>query len=361
MLTFLARQARRVMDLVTVSFGFVTLVAVLAVVASIPVVQLVSLGYLLEAEGRVARTGRIWGALPGLRTLARLGGAALGLFLTFLPWLIVADFRHDSILIDPSSRATRNLGVAYVVFAVLGSVHASLTLLRGGRFFAFFRPFKNARWAVARLRAGEGLGVARVPALIRSFDLPHYFVLGFKGFAAALLWIALPTALLAVGARAPAVALLGGLLLTIFVIPLPLLQARLAAEGRFKAGFELREVWHRFRRAPLSALVALVLTLAFALPLYLLKIELIPRDARWLAAAVFLLTILPTKLIAGKAYARGAGEGRAFLPLRTFAALAGLAAAGFYALFLFGTRYVEWRGALGLFEQHAFLVPVAFY
>jgi hypothetical protein len=195
----------------------------------------------------------------------------------------------------------------------------------------------------------------------RARELPRYFLLGLKGFVAALAWLALPTALLAVGPRAPVVALLGGFLLAVFVIPLPLLQARLAAEGRLAAGFELREAWRRYRRAPLSALVALVLTLALAIPLYVLKIELIPRDARWLAAAVFLVTILPTKLIAGKAYARGAGEGRAFVGFRGFAALSGLAVAAVYVLVLFGTRFIEWRGAVGLFEQHAFLVPVAFY
>ncbi|MEZ0226996.1 MAG: hypothetical protein ACAI25_00100, partial [Planctomycetota bacterium] len=231
----------------------------------------------------------------------------------------------------------------------------------GGRLLAFFRPFKNAGWALGRLRSGEGLGLERIPAVLRDLELPRYFLLGLKGFVAALAWIALPTALLAVGPRAPVVALLGGFLLALVVIPLPLLQARLAAEGRLAAGFDLPEAWRRYRRAPLSALVALVLTLALALPLYLLKIELIPRDARWLAAAIFLLTILPTKLIAGKAYARGSGEGRAFLPLRTFAACTGFAAAALYVLVLFGTRFIEWRGAVGLFEQHAFLVPVAFY
>ncbi len=353
--------ARRVIDLVTVCFGFVTVIAVLAVVASIPVLQLVSLGYLLDAEGRVARTGRLWGSLPGLRPLARVGGAVLGLFLTFLPWLLVADYRHDSLLIDPTSTATRNLGVAYVILGAIAVVHASLALLRGGRFWTFLRPFKNASWALGRVRSGEGLGLERIPAALRDLELPRLFLLGLKGFFAALAWIAIPTALLAVGPRAPLVALLGGFLLAVFVIPLPLLQARLAAEGRLKAGFDLPEAWRRYRRAPFSALVALVLTLALALPLYLLKIELIPRDARWLAAAVFLLTILPTKLAAGKAYARGGREGRAFIGFRAFAALTGFAAASFYVLVLFGTRFIEWRGALGLFEQHAFLVPVAFY
>ncbi len=43
------------------------------------------------------------------------------------------------------------------------------------------------------------------------------------------------------------------------------------------------------------------------------------------------------------------------------AALLALAVAGAYVVVLFVTRLIEWRGAIGLFEQHAFLVPVAFY
>src|SRR3954447_17784896 len=40
-------------------FGAVTLVVALAVLAAVPVVQLLSFGYFLEAAGRVARTGRL--------------------------------------------------------------------------------------------------------------------------------------------------------------------------------------------------------------------------------------------------------------------------------------------------------------
>ncbi len=357
--TFTRRQVRRVADMATVLFGFATMIAALALIAAIPGVQLVSLGYLLEAEGRVARTNRIWGALPGLRTLARVGGAALGVLLTLLPWIVLRDLRHDALLIDPASHASRNLTVLSLVFGLGGAANAALALARGGRLRWFFNPFANLRWALARVRSGEGL---RLPLdAIRGLRLPHYFVLGLKGFVAALAWIAVPTALLAAGPRHPVIAFFGGVLLAVFVIPLPLLQAHLAATGRLRAGFELGEVWRRYRRAPIASLMALVLTLVLAVPLYLLKLELIPRDALELAAGVFLLTILPTKLAAGKAYARGGREGRAFFPLRFVAALLALAVAGAYVVVLFVTRLIEWRGAIGLFEQHAFLVPVAFY
>ena len=103
------------------------------------------------------------------------------------------------------------------------------------------------------------------------------------------------------------------------------------------------------------------MTLVLAVPLYAFKVELMPRDAQWLPAALFLVTILPTKLIAGKAYARGSGGSRAHVLLRLASALIALPLAAAYAGVLFLTPFFGWRGAAGLFEQHAFLVPVAFY
>lgn len=357
------RPLARLADLVTLAFGFLTLIAVLATMAAIPVVQLLSFGYLLEAEGRVGRTGRIRGALPGLRPLARLGGSVLGTLLTFLPYLVVRDFWNAAVLIDPTSSASHTLRAWTLVLGVAAACHASLALARGGRFGAFFRPFGNVVWAASRVRKGGCIEAtrARAATLLRELRLPHFFALGLKGFLAAGLWLALPTALLALGPKVPPLGLLGGLLLALAVVPLPLLQAHLAAEGRFAAGFELGAVWRRWRAAPLSAFLALFVTLLLALPLYVLKVELIPRDARSLAAAVFLFTILPTKLLSGKAYARGAGEARASILLRIPSAIIAVPAAGVYVLFVFLARFIEWRGNAALFEQHAFLVPVAFY
>jgi hypothetical protein len=332
-------------------------------VAAIPVVQLLSLGYLLEAEGRVARTGRLRGSLPGLDLMARVGGAAWGAFFVFLPALLLLDFWRDAVLLDPAAPAARDLRVATFGAFVLAGGETVMALARGGRFRLFFRPIANARWSIARLRAGGAVSAtaSSCVAFVKALRLGHYFQLGLKGFVAALAWLALPTALLALGVKAPPLGLLGGVALALAVIPLPLLQARLAAEGRLSAGFELRAVWRRFRAAPISALVALVLTLVLAVPPYALKVELIPRDARWLPAVVILALVLPAKLAAGKAYARGARETRANVLLRCASTVVALPLAGAYVGFLFVTLFFEWRGAASLFEQHAFLLPVAFY
>ena len=50
--------------------------------AAIPIVQFLSLGYLLEAGGRIARTGRFRDGFIGVRTAARVGSIVLGTWIT---------------------------------------------------------------------------------------------------------------------------------------------------------------------------------------------------------------------------------------------------------------------------------------
>ena len=55
-------------------FGVLSLFVGLAMLAAVPVVQFLSLGYLLEASGRVARSGRLRDGALGVRPAARVGG-----------------------------------------------------------------------------------------------------------------------------------------------------------------------------------------------------------------------------------------------------------------------------------------------
>src|SRR5829696_6838700 len=58
-------------------FGLGIVLLGLAVLAAVPVFQFLSLGYLLEATGRVARSGRLRDGFIGVRTVARIGGIVL--------------------------------------------------------------------------------------------------------------------------------------------------------------------------------------------------------------------------------------------------------------------------------------------
>ncbi len=171
----------------------------------------------------------------------------------------------------------------------------------------------------------------------------------------------LATASLLKPALGTVVGLLGGLLLAIVLAHLPFLQAWFAVENRFRALFEVREVRRAFARAPVAWWIALVFTLALALPLYLLKIEIVPREAAWLPSLLFVVSIFPARLLAGWAM------GRSYLRMqprhwffRWASRLAMIPLVAIYVIVVYFTQYLSWYGHFSLYEQHAFLVPAPF-
>jgi hypothetical protein len=193
--------------------------------------------------------------------------------------------------------------------------------------------------------------------------LPFYFWLGLRGFAGALVWLIVPVAILLVATRVPlggsiVLSLLGGLLLLLVAIHLPFLQAHFAQTDRFSAMFELREVRRLFLRAPLAFWFALLITLLLAVPLYLLKIELTPRELAWLPSLLFVIFIFPARILTGWAMNRALHQEqpRHWFP-RWLARLGILPIGLAYVLVVYLTPYLSWNGALSLLEQHAFLVP----
>jgi hypothetical protein len=357
------RGLRRRVD---AGFGAVTLIVALAVLATIPLAQFLSLGYLLEASGRVARSGQLPDGLVGLRKAARLGRLAVGICLLMLPLWLASSLRFSSRLIDPDSRATRLWSVAVFVIGLPVLFQIVTGCLRGGR-------LRDLLWPrpVVSLRTLSRSGTysrARdaVWEFTRGLHLPHFFSLGVRGFAGALLWLAIPVGLLAIASRLrPGAAALaglgGGALLGVVLLYLPFLQAWFAAENRFGAMFELSAVRRQFKRAPIAYWIALLFTLALAIPLYLLKIEIVPREAAWLPSLVFVVSIFPARLLAGWAVARGSLRRRSrWRPVRWVSRLAMLPVVALYVIVVYFTQYLSWYGAWSLLEQHAFLVPAPF-
>jgi hypothetical protein len=98
-----------------------------------------------------------------------------------------------------------------------------------------------------------------------------------------------------------------------------------------------------------------------AIPLYLLKIEMVPREAAWLPALVFVAFLAPARLLSGWAYARSSRREHARHWLfRWMGRIAIIPAAALYVLVVFAAQYTSWGGTWSLFEQHAFLLPVPF-
>ena len=345
------------------TFGLGAILVGLAVLAALPVLQFLSLGYMLEASGRVGRGGRLRDGLIGVRKAARIGGAAAGTWLVLGPAWLVSSLSGSAELIDPGGPVARRWRFVLVAWTILAILHIGLSLARGGRFRTFLWPIGHLGW----LRRGRRTGGLYVNArdgfwsFVASLRLPFYFRVGLVGFLGTLAWLIVPAGLIASGGRSPAFGFVGALLLAIVVPLLPFLQVGYAAEGRARALFSPRSVRDRFRRAPWAFAFALMVMLLAAIPLYLLKIEMIPREAAWLPGLLFVLFLAPARLLTGWAYSRSALRERPRHWLfRVLGRLAIVPVAMLYVLIVFVSQYISWDGARSLYDQHAFLLPVPF-
>ncbi len=391
-------------------FGVASVVVFLAFASAIPIVQFVSLGYLLEASGRVARTGKLRDGFIDTHLFARIGSVVAGTWLMLLPLRFLSDLAYSAALIDPDGPATRAWRLGLLVATVLMVGHIVLAWYSGGRLRHFFWPLLAPFQLGMRLMFGGIVGPLVRPAVeylsphlaadlyvprplsewfppailwsglwrgkvyaeardsvwdfVRALELPHYFMLGLKGFLGALAWLAIPGLLMMAGTTLPSVAgfllgWLGALLMATVVLYLPFLQTNLAATNRFWTVFDLRLVRQQFRRAPIAFWLSLAITLLFAIPLYLLTIEYTPRELTWLPSLVFVVFIYPARLLTGWAVGRAEKrEQPRFFLVRWMARLAAIPIVLWYVLIVFITQFTSWHGAASLLEQHAFLVPV---
>ena len=161
-------------------------------------------------------------------------------------------------------------------------------------------------------------------------------------------------------------AVFAGVVGSLIAIPvftlLPFLQAHYAVDGKLRRFLEVRKVIQNMGKAPLAHLIALLLTLVLALPLFLLKIEEIPRELLWTLSVVFVVFIWPAKWVTGWAYRRGTYREKRTRWFVRWPILSLCFPVSFaFVLILFFTRYVTWHGALSLLENHVFLLPAPFW
>ncbi|MDF2374596.1 MAG: hypothetical protein P1U81_00040 [Verrucomicrobiales bacterium] len=349
--------------------GFASMTGCLAVVSAIPVFNLLSLGFLLEASSRVAASGKLRDGFIGLDHFARLGKILLGFWFWFLPVRLVHSFWRDAELIQPGSEEANGLRIFLAFLIVVITLHLLAAILRGGklRYFLIPAPFQWIRWLSGRQSfpwpKGTLLLLPRIAK--RLFQLGK---LGFFGFLGAAVWLAIPLGIpfLSSGATEQRIAVLGSFLGALIlggtVLLLPFLQTRYAMTRRFRDFFAISEARALFKRAPLAFWLALSVTLLFALPLYLLKIELTPNEVAWLPNIIFVLFIFPARLLLGWALSRAekAETARRWLP-RWIAGIAAVPVVAAYVFFVWLSQYVSWHGTYSLLEQHAFLVPAPLF
>lgn len=344
-------------------FGIIALVLGLSILAAIPIAQFLTLGYFLESSARVAKTGRLRDGVIGIRKAARVGGMIAGTWLALVPQWVVRNFSISAQIIDPGSSVARGWRAADLVITLATLAYLALVFARGARLRHFIWPFSHPFRLIAGWRKGNLYREMRdaVYDFLVSLHLPRYFRIGLVGFLGTMAWLVVPSLMIAMMPKAPLVGILGVLLLAVIVPGLPFLQVRYAVEGRASALFSVRDVRDRFRRAPWAFAFALLILLAAAIPLYLLKIEVIPREAAWLPSLVFVVFLAPARLLTGWAYHRSARrETPRHWIFRVAGRLAILPVAMLYVLVVFFAQYTSWGGVSSLFEQHAFLLPVPF-
>ncbi len=352
-----------------VLFGIVSLLAMLAFLAAIPVVNFLALGYMLEAEGRVARTGKLRYAMPLLPLAPKLGGIAFGVW--FWCWFVrlVADAASDAELIAPGSRVAIGWQIALTVIAIAVAIHIVLAIARGGRLRLFFWPTPlNGLWLVRQLMRGDygDLAATAVREFVSALRLRHHFWLGVRGFFGAFAWLFIPTLLFGAlqDTSKPGQAIItifGGASLVCVLSWLPFLQAHFAAEQRISAMFQLTYIRALYRRTPIVFLLSVVVMYALALPLYIFKLFETPQDMRWLLTPLFIISIYPARIFVGWAYSRAQKkERKTWLILRLLSNIVIWPLLGFYVFLLFFTPAVGAAGRAVLFQHHALLLPWPF-
>jgi hypothetical protein len=344
-------------------FGLVSLCGALAALSVIPVLNLLSLGYLLHVSAQVSR-GRFRDGFVGVRKASRAGSIVLGVTVVLLPVQVLSRVWKAAVLIDPTSERAQGYHIALVALTTFMLWHIAWACIRGGRLRHFMWPAPIAflRWLMSSGKYQRACDAVWDYAI--GLRLPYFFWLGWRGFIGAVCWLLPPVLIMMVASGLPAggpaglVSFAGALLLMVVVLHLPFLQTHFALENRFGAIFEIGEVRRHFRKAPIAFLLALLVALVFALPLYLLKIELTPQEVAWMPALVFVAFIFPARLLTGWAFARARRreDSSGFL-LCWFVRLAEIPIVAVYALAVYATQFLSWHGTLSLLEQHAFLVP----
>lgn len=354
--------------LIMVAMGSVSLLLILAILAAIPGVNLFALGTMLEAEGRVVRSGRLRDGIPFAGALPRLGGLVVGTWLWILVIRLVAHAAADAALVDPGGPTARFWSVVRIVTSLSVGFHLVATWFSGGALTSFFRPLRNGRRLVAAIRAGTAWQTA-TEALGRVFEGVRpgaLFSLGLRGFIGTFLWLAFPTLLFSTlrDTTKPGqvlVTLAGAILLAVVLAWVPFLQARFAAEQRMGVFLDVATIREWWRRAPVVMLLALVILYGLSLPLYMLKIVAAPRDAVLFLTPIFILTIYPARLAVGWATHRALNRPtRRWLLLRWPVAVAVLPLLAIYVFLLFFTPAIDAFGKRALFDHHALLIPTPF-
>lgn len=357
-------------------FQLASLITLLAVLAALPIIQLIAFGYLLNVAGCFANGSKFHDAVLGLEPAGRIGLAAIGLAVLSLPTQLLAHWQSVAVLIEPDLLAAHALALLTLALAALSLVYLLAAWSLGGRLNDYcwpasflFRPSHFMRrtfcWS-----AWTSLP-DRLWRFTASLNLWTYFWLGLRGLVGTLIWIA-PALVIVLTLRhgwsdaSRLLAIASLLVLGVILFYLPMLQANFAAEKRWSAMFDVRRVRRDFRRSPWAWLAAMSMTLVvFPVPLYLLKIEAVPQAVMWVPCWFFIACALPARIACGMALGRcrrrPEPSGRWSAVSRHSVRVLMPVVVAIYLGIVFASQYTSWDGLRTWIYQHALLIPVPFF
>lgn len=399
--------------LIQVLLGVAFLLPLLAALAAIPGLNLLSLGMMIDAEASVGRTGRFRDGFPLLAISSRVGLIGLMVILALLPVFAAASMAEGQhIVAQASGLQLSSWKIGTVILQIVVFAMLLLAIANGGSFGSFFWPLRRP----PTLRSGLCIGLATILILFTGAINPgipfllmilwmlkvthrnyrilstglksgeyvaavnywsgrflevfrpwHHLTVAIKAAVGALCWLVVPTLLLGYASSSPhqnqgaavLITLAGGLLMIPVAAWLPLLQCHQAAEERFGAIFELRAARKIVARVPIRWAIATILMYGLAVPLYLSKVVLPPADAAWLFTPLFIIVIFPTRILMGWVYGNGIRKPRLARPIIRFPIkLFMIPLLGLYSGILFVLPLTSEAGPRAMLENHAFLLPV---
>lgn len=363
---------RRIRSICTILWQTLSLVVLLSVAATIPILQFASFGYMLEASSRVANGLPIRRCFPGAQTAGRLFVVGLCVFASWLPVWYLADMAYSAELIEAGGTIATRLRLLARVVSLVWIAWVLWAVFRGGKVRHFLWPapvlaveslFHTRVWSQAEDRLWN---------FVISLQLPKLLWLGLMASIGALIWLVLPSSLIVIGlsSRGPGVAflgLLGALLMWWVLLHLPFLQIQMARDGKFLSVLDIGAARRSFRRVPWSFCLASLGTFLLAVPLYLLRIEPIPNQLGWILSFFFVMFMFPAKLGVGWALQRSM-RAEQLAPnkimhwcWRYSAWVPQAAVVLTYLGILYIAKFALWEGAASIYLQHAFLPPVPFF
>lgn len=360
-------------------FDLASLIAGLAVLAVLPIFQLITFGYLLDTAGRLAKGAPLRDALPHLRSAGQIGIVASAVVVLSAPVQLLAHWESVAALISPGSDQAQWLRVGAFVAAAIGLFYLLWALARGGRLRHFLWP-EPIRLIKEGWRPSTYITLPdRLWDFTVSLELRRYFWIGLRGAVGTLIWLIPAMVIIAANRNgetglAGVVGAIALLVLGSVLMYLPMLQAHFAAENRLRALFEVKRIRRLFCYAPWAWLVAMTLSLVLLpIPLYLLKIAATPREVVWLPTLLFVAFILPARIASGLAMRRarriatryddGASKPTGFwnVTSRWMARMSLPAIVGVYLAFVLLSQYTSWDGLGTWVQQHAVLIPIPFF